>query len=68
MVLDAGFSADLDGRIPLIALTGLALIFGSLLWAMIDFWPGEPFQFSPDVLAEPVVNLVFGMSTHLLKW
>jgi membrane-bound serine protease (ClpP class) len=44
------------------ALSGLALIFGSLLWAMVDVWPGEPIQFSPEVLAEPVVNLVFGLS------
>lgn len=44
------------------ALSGLFLIFGSLLWAMIDFWPGEPVRFSPDVLAEPVVNLVFGLT------
>lgn len=44
------------------ALTGLALILGSLLWAMIDFWPGEPIRFSPELLAEPTVNLVFGMS------
>lgn len=44
------------------ALTGVALILGSLLWAMIDFWPGEPIRFSPELLAEPVVNLVFGLS------
>lgn len=46
----------------LFALTGLGLILGSLLWAMIDFWPGEPIRFSPELLAEPVVNLVFGLS------
>lgn len=44
------------------ALTGLALILGSLLWAMVDLWPGEPIRFSPEFLAEPVVNLVFGLS------
>jgi membrane-bound serine protease (ClpP class) len=44
------------------ALSGLALVCGSLLWAMIDFWPGEPIRFSPELVAEPMVNLVFGMS------
>jgi len=44
------------------ALSGLALVCGSLLWAMIDFWPGEPIQLSPELFAEPMVNLVFGMS------
>lgn len=44
------------------ALTGIGLILGSLLYAMIDIWPGEPIQFSPELLAEPVVNLVFGLS------
>lgn len=44
------------------ALSGLALIFGSLLWAMVDIWPGEPISISPELLAEPLVNLVFGFS------
>jgi membrane-bound serine protease (ClpP class) len=44
------------------ALSGLALIVGSLLWAMVDIWPGEPIRFSPEFFAKPVVNLVFGMS------
>ena len=47
-------------------LTGLGLILGSILWAMIDFWPGEPIRFSPELLAEPVVNLVFGLSIAVL--
>ncbi|NBB79317.1 MAG: hypothetical protein GVY36_07725 [Verrucomicrobia bacterium] len=44
------------------ALTGLGLILGSLLWAMVDIWPGEPITISPELVAEPLVNLVFGMS------
>jgi len=44
------------------ALSGLALIFGSLLWAMVDIWPGEPISISPELLTEPLVNLVFGAS------
>lgn len=44
------------------ALSGLALIFGSLFWAMVDVWPGEPISVSPELLAEPLVDLVFGLS------
>ena len=44
------------------AFSGLALILGSLLWAMVDVWPGEPVEFSPELLADPLVDLVFGLS------
>jgi membrane-bound serine protease (ClpP class) len=44
------------------ALSGLACIFGSLLWAMLDIWPGEPITVSPELLAQPIVDLVFGLS------
>lgn len=47
------------------ALSGLALIIGSLLWAMVDVWPEEPLQLSPELFAEPLVNVVFGMSIAL---
>ena len=29
---------------------------------MVDIWPGEPITVSPELLAEPIVNLVFGLS------
>jgi membrane-bound serine protease (ClpP class) len=44
------------------AISGLLLIFGTLLWAMVDVWPGEPISVSPELFAEPLVNLVFGLS------
>lgn len=44
------------------ALSGLALILGSLLFAMVDVWPDEGFSFSGELLLEPMVNLVFGLS------
>jgi membrane-bound serine protease (ClpP class) len=44
------------------AISGLLLIFGSLLWAMVDIWPGEPIKLSTELFAEPLVNLVFGLS------
>lgn len=43
------------------AISGLALILGSLVWAMVDIWPSEPFSVSPDLLVEPMMNLVFGL-------
>lgn len=48
------------------ALSGLALIVGSLLWAMVDVWPDEPIRLSPELFAEPIVNVVFGMSIALV--
>lgn len=52
------------------ALSGLALILGSLLWAMVDFWPDQPLDFSPiavvDLLLRPFVNLVFGLSVAVV--
>ncbi|HAV13131.1 MAG TPA: hypothetical protein DCX06_06545 [Opitutae bacterium] len=43
------------------ALSGLGLMMGSLLWAMVDFWPDEPLHLNPEILVEPLVNLIFGM-------
>lgn len=44
------------------AISGLSMIVGSLIWAMVDHWPGEPIRLTPEMLAEPVVNLVFGLA------
>lgn len=45
------------------AITGLCLMFGSLLWAMVDFWPAGSggLDLTPEMFAEPLVNLVFGI-------
>lgn len=40
------------------ALLGAALMFGSLVWAMLDLWPGEPVSFSGDVLVRPLANVI----------
>lgn len=48
------------------ALTGLALVFGSLLWAMVDVWPSEPLEISPELLAEPLFNLSMGLVVAVL--
>jgi membrane-bound serine protease (ClpP class) len=43
------------------ALAGVVLMFGSLVWSMADIWPNEPIAFSGDLFLRPVLNLVFGM-------
>ena len=43
------------------ALSGFGLMIGSLLWAMVDFWPEEPLRLNPEILVEPLVNLIFGL-------
>ena len=48
------------------ALSGLALMFGSLLWTMVDYWPsgedGEGVVLTPEMFAEPLVQMIFGIS------
>ncbi len=43
------------------ALTGGVLMLGSLVWAMLDLWPGEPVSFSGDILLWPLVNVTAGV-------
>ena len=42
---------------------GLGLIFGSLVWAMADLWPGEPLgaAWTANVFLLPLVNLGLGL-------
>jgi membrane-bound serine protease (ClpP class) len=48
------------------ALSGIALMFASLLWTMVDYWPsregGEGVPLTPEMFAEPLVQLIFGIS------
>ena len=38
-------------------------MLGSLLWAMVDFWPSGTgsYDVSPEMFAAPLVNLIFGV-------
>ena len=38
------------------ALLGLALMFGSLIWAMVDIWPGQEIQWSIALFEAPLVE------------
>jgi membrane-bound serine protease (ClpP class) len=43
--------------VMVLATLGLALMLGSLLFAMVDFYPSQPVVFSADALVMPLVNL-----------
>lgn len=39
------------------AILGLLLMFGSLIWAMVDIWPGQEITWSLGLFREPLVEL-----------
>ncbi|MBW8781344.1 MAG: hypothetical protein JF599_05585 [Verrucomicrobia bacterium] len=49
-----------------LALTGLVLVFGSLLWSMADIWPDQPVVISGDLLKGPAENLLLGLVVALV--
>jgi membrane-bound serine protease (ClpP class) len=50
----------------LLALLGTALMAGSLLFAMVDFYPSQPLDFSLDLLFRPLVNLGIAVALFVL--
>lgn len=50
----------LPGTVVL-ALSGVVMMMGSLLWAMADIWPNEPIAISGDLFLAPVINLTLGL-------
>ncbi|MFZ4484149.1 MAG: NfeD family protein [Chthoniobacterales bacterium] len=50
--------------VVVVGLTGAALMFGSLLWAMVDYYPDAPDWPSFDAFLPPLANLgaAFGLS------
>jgi membrane-bound serine protease (ClpP class) len=44
-----------------IGLSGIALMLGSLVWAMSDLWPSEPIPLSGDVFVQPLINVMLGV-------
>ncbi len=49
--------------VAIMAVTGLVLMLGSLVWAMADLWPGVPLTtaWSGDVFVTPLQNLGLGL-------
>jgi len=46
----------------IMALLGIMMMLGSLLWSMADIWPNEPLVFSGDLLLVPAQNLLLGLA------
>jgi membrane-bound serine protease (ClpP class) len=44
--------------IVVVAVSGLVLILGSLIWSMADIWPGQPVVLDQELLAGPLQNLL----------
>ena len=47
--------------IVVVALTGMALMLGSLLWSMADIWPNEPVTIRDDLFLGPLRDLGLGL-------
>jgi membrane-bound serine protease (ClpP class) len=49
--------------VVVLALTGIVLMLGSLVWAMADLWPNEPLSaaWSGDAFAGPLSNVGLGL-------
>jgi membrane-bound serine protease (ClpP class) len=47
----------------IVALLGIGLMLGSLVWAMADLWPGQPLTvaWSGDAFVQPLQNLGLGL-------
>lgn len=52
--------------VMLLALSGAALMLGSLIWAMADLWPSEPLTISGDVFVMPLANVLAGVILAVL--
>ena len=50
----------------LLALLGTAMMAGALLFAMVDFYPSQPLDFSLDLLFRPLVNLGIAVALFVL--
>lgn len=44
-----------------LALSGLLLMLGSLLWAMADLWPNQPLTLSGEAFVQPLGSLSLGL-------
>jgi membrane-bound serine protease (ClpP class) len=54
--------------VAVMAVSGIALMLGSLVWAMADIWPNEPLtiEASGDLFLQPLINLGAGLALALV--
>jgi membrane-bound serine protease (ClpP class) len=50
------------------AVAGLTLMLGSLVWSMADLWPNEPVTLSGDVFLRPLMNVLVGVTVAVLAF
>ncbi len=48
------------------AMLGLVLMFGSLVWAMVDVWPGRTIEWSIETFRVPLVEITQALGLALL--
>ncbi len=48
------------------AATGVVLMFGAMLWSMVDHWPDQPLDFSGDMFTRPATNLMVGCAVAVV--
>lgn len=44
-----------------LALAGLTMMLGALVWSMADLWPNEPIEISGDIFFRPLLNVASGV-------
>jgi membrane-bound serine protease (ClpP class) len=52
--------------VAVLAVSGIILMLGSLVWAMADLWPNEPIRFTGDVFVQPLLNVGLGLVIALV--
>lgn len=52
----------------IMAVAGLVLMLGALVWSMADLWPNEPPTLSGDVFLRPLVNVLGGVSIAVVAF
>lgn len=40
---------------------GILMVFGSIIWALADIWPGEDFHITFDLFLQPLIDLALGL-------
>jgi membrane-bound serine protease (ClpP class) len=67
LVLLAGEVFFFPGTVVM-AVVGLVLMLGSLVWSMADLWPKEPLAFSSEIFLWPLANVVAGVGLAVLAF
>ncbi|HTT56124.1 MAG TPA: NfeD family protein, partial [Opitutaceae bacterium] len=52
--------------VAVLALSGIILMLGSIVWAMADLWPNEPIRFTGEAFVAPLINLGLGVAIALV--